>query len=161
MINLSISELIYRPINEVFDFVSAPENDFQWQYGTLESSAFAEGASTVGTFFRSVGHLMGRRNLSTFEVTEYEPNRKYGFKTLSGPLYSQTSYALETVNGGTKINIFIQAYVINFFQVNEGILEKNMKKQLKDNLAMLKNLLEGRRIPAASRIDIRADGNFN
>jgi hypothetical protein len=86
---------------------------------------------------------MGRRNLSTFEVTEYQPDQKYGFKSLSGPLSSQTSYSLGMAdNGCTTLEISIQADVVNFFQMDEGILEKKMKKQLKEDLAMLKGLLE-------------------
>ena len=38
MINLNNSVMIYRPIKQVFDFISAAENDFQWQYGILESA---------------------------------------------------------------------------------------------------------------------------
>ena len=136
--------MIYRPVRQVFDFMSAPENDFQWQYGTLAAARVSEGASAIGTFFRSIGHLMGRRVESTFEVTEYEPNKKYGFKSLSGPFHSQTSYTFEIANGSTKINISTQANVFNFFQVDEGILEKKMKKQLKEDLAMLKDLLEAK-----------------
>jgi len=86
MINLNVSTTIYRPIGQVFEFMSAPENDFQWQYGTLVSARLSEGDSEIGTSFRSIGHLMGRRVQSTFEVTEFEPNRKYAFKSLSGPL---------------------------------------------------------------------------
>jgi len=94
-------------------------------------------------------------------VIEYEPDKKYAFKALSGPLYSQTSYVFERVNGGTKINISIQAYVVNFFQVNEGVLEKSMKKQLKENLAMLKSLLEAKYMPPPSRINLHAGRNVN
>jgi hypothetical protein len=32
--------------------------------------------------------------------------------------------------------------VVNMVDLNENILEKKMKKQLKENLAMLKNILE-------------------
>ena len=144
MININLSTLIYRPIIQVFEYVSNPENDFQWQYGTLATNRISGGAGVSGTFFRSIGHLMGRRVLSTYEVTDYESARKYGFKSLSGPLHMQTSYTFEIANGGTKVNILMQANVINFFEVAEGILEKRMKKQLKDNLAMLKELLEER-----------------
>jgi polyketide cyclase/dehydrase/lipid transport protein len=151
MINLNISTLIYRPIRQVFDFISAPENDFQWQYGTLASARISEGAINIGTFFRSIGHFMGRRVLSTFEVNEYELNKRYGYKSLSGPLLSQTSYAFEIANGSTKITLSMQANVVNFFQMNEAILEKKMKKQLKENLAMLKDLLEAQRnLPAVA-----------
>lgn len=146
MINLNLSTMIYRPIKQVFNFMSAPENDFQWQCEILTSARLSEGVSTIGTLFRSISHLMGQRIESTFEVTEYEPNRKYGFKSLSGPLQSQTSYTFEIAAGSTKITVSTQANVVNFFQVGEGILEKKMKKQLKENLVMLKNILEAKQI---------------
>jgi hypothetical protein len=146
MININIGTLIYRPIQQVFDFVSKPENDFQWQYGTLGSSKLSEGISNTGTLFRSIANLMGHRVLSTFEVTEFESNKKYGFKSLSGPLQSNTTYTFEIANSSTKINISTQAYVVNFFQVADGILEKKMKKQFKENLAMLKDLLEANQV---------------
>ena len=142
MINLNLSTMISKPIGLVFDFVSTPGNNFQWQYGTLESSALAQGLSNAGTFFQSVGHLIGRRNLSTFEVTEYEPNSKFGFRSLSGPLQSYTTYTFERTDGVTKINMSTQANVVNFFQTDENKLEKTMKKQGRENLAILKNLLE-------------------
>lgn len=152
MINLNVNMKIHKPVQQVFDFVSKPENDFQWQYGTLETARLSAGVSNSGPFFRSIGHLMGRRNLSTFEVTEYEQNKKYSFRSLSGPLHSQTSYTFETVNGGTKINVSTQTCVVNFFQINEGLVEKNLKKQLKENLALLKDLLEASRTLLASEI---------
>jgi uncharacterized protein YndB with AHSA1/START domain len=153
MINLISSTLIKRPVKQVFDFVSTPENDFQWQYGTLATARLSKGRHAVRTFFRSIGHLMGRRNLSTFEITEFEPNKKYGFKSLSGPLHSKTSYTFEITDGSTKITISTQADVVNFFHMDEGFLEKKMKKQLKENLTMLKDLLEARRhLPAAATV---------
>jgi len=142
MINLTSSAVIHRTVRQVFDFVSIPENDFRWHYGTLAASRLAEGSPSQGTFFRSIGHVLGRRNLSTFEVTEYEPNRKYGFKSLTGPLHSKTSYILKSVSGRTRINISIQASAPNFFQLNEARLRKTMEKQLKEDVARLKDILE-------------------
>ncbi|HEY5729683.1 MAG TPA: SRPBCC family protein [Anaerolineales bacterium] len=151
MIKLNMSTLICLPVGQVFDFVSNPENDFQWQYGTLETAKLSEGISVIGTFFRSIGHLIGRRNLSTFEVTGYERNKKYKFKSLSGPLHVQTTYLFEKADGNTRINISIKANDVNSFQVNEGIMERRMKKQLKENLAMLKDILEARIILPAPK----------
>ena len=121
--------MICRPVRQVFDFVSRPENDFRWSYGKLAASTLTEGIPSKGTFFRSIGHWMGRRNLSTFQVTEYDPSQKHGFKSLSGPLSSQTSDRRGMGdNGCTKIKISIQADVVDFFQIDEGILEENMQK---------------------------------
>ncbi len=145
MINLNISTMIYRPVTQIFDFVCTPENDFQWQYGTLVSNRLSKDVGALGSFFRSVGHLMGQRVISTFEVTEYEPNKKYGFKSLSGPLNSHTSYTFEMAGGSTKVNISAQMNAVNSLQLNEIILEKKMRKQLKENLALLKEILESKR----------------
>jgi hypothetical protein len=139
--------MIYLPINQVFDFVSRHENDFQWQYGTLATASLSDGFSDMGTLFRSIGHLMGRRNLSTFEVTEYEPNKRYGFKSRSGPFELQTRYVFEMKDRCTQIDISTQIKVVDFFRVDEGVLEKRLNKQLKENLAMLKDVLEIKRIP--------------
>ena len=142
MININSSTLIYRPIKRVFEFISTPENDFQWQYGTLASAQVTEGMAKVGTAFRSVGHLLGHRSQSTYEVTEYEPNRKYGFKSLTGPLNSFTSYTFNIAKGCTQVDMSLQANAVNLMDLNENVLEKKMKKQIKENLAILKNILE-------------------
>ncbi len=142
MINLNTNTVIYRPVKQVFDFVSTPENDFQWQYGTLASSRISGNADAIGTFFRSIGHLLGERVQGTFEVTEFEQNKRYGFKSLSGPLHSKTSYTFAIANGSTQVTVSTQANVGKSSQMDERILEKKMKRQLKENLKMLKDLLE-------------------
>lgn len=134
--------VIYCPIRLVFDFVSAPENDFQWQYGTLASSSLSDDTNAIGSFFRSVGYNLGRRAQGTFEVTEYEQNKKYGFKSLSGDLHFQTSYTFEIANISTKVSVSTQASLGKSSLADERILEKRMKKQLKENLKLLKELLE-------------------
>lgn len=153
MIQLEMSTMINRPVQQVFDFVSTPENDFQWQYGTLATARLSKGVNKKGTAFRSIGHLMGHRVQGTFEVIEYESNREYGFKSLSGPLHSQTLYTFEMVEGGTRITICTWAHLVNFFQINERLLGKNIKKQLKENLTLLKDLLE-ERVPSLAAFPV-------
>jgi hypothetical protein len=147
-----MSTVIYRPVKQVFDFVSAPENDVKWQYGTLMAARLPDGVDKIGSFFRSVGHLLGRRNQGIFEVTEYEPNKKYGFKSISGTLHSQTSYTFEMSKGNTKISIRTRAHTGNFFEMNEHLMERKMKKQLKENLALLKGVLEAQQILPGSTL---------
>ena len=85
---------------------------------------------------------MGQRIQTTFEVTEYEPSHRYGFKSLSGPLQSFTSFTLEIAKGYTQVKLSMQANLINGVEVSENVLEKKMKRQFKENLAMLKNIME-------------------
>jgi hypothetical protein len=142
MIHIISNTQIYQPIKRVFDFISTPENDFQWQYGTLASTRLPGGIIGLGANFQSVSHLMEQRIQSTFEVTAYEPNRKYGFKSISGPLQSFTTYTFEIVKNCTQVTVSLQANAVNLIGLNESVLEKKMKRQIKDNLAMLKSILE-------------------
>ena len=146
MIHLHASTMIDRPAEQVFDFVSAPENDFQWQYGTLAAARLPDGASQLGSFFRTIGHLVGYRVQGVFEVTEYEPNRKYAFRSIAGPLHLQTCYTFNVSSDSTKISITTRAHATGLFEMDERLLERKMKKQLKENLKLLKDLLEAKQM---------------
>jgi hypothetical protein len=73
---------------------------------------------------------MGRRNLGTFEVTEYESSKRYEFKSLSGPLNSHTIFTFEMNQGSTKVGMSIQmrVHAINPVLFNETTLEKKDEK---------------------------------
>ena len=145
MINFSLNARIYRSLKQVFSFVTTPENDFQWQYGTLASTQVSKGEMGLGSLFRTIGHFMGRRVESTYEVTEFEPDKKFGFKSLSGPMHSHTLYTFEVIQGSTRINIATQASPGDLFKTADIIVEKKVKKQYRENLVILKDVLEARR----------------
>lgn len=146
MISFELSTHVFRPLPQVFTFVATPENDFQWQYGTLTSAQISSGAVALGTLFRAVGHLMGWRIETVYEVNVFEPNRKYGFKSVSGPVNSQMLYTFEMFAGGTKINFSSGTDPGDLYKPSDVIFVKKLKKQYKENLAMLKNVLEARQI---------------
>lgn len=146
MISFDLNTNIYRPLQQVFSFVATPENDFQWQYGTLTSIQISEGEIGIGTVFRSVGHFMGNRVESVYEVTEFEPNKSYGFKSRSGPMDSHTVYTFEVIGGSTKMNLSTYIRPGDLLKPESIGIEKKVKKQCRENLALLKGILEADRI---------------
>jgi len=142
MIKFDLNTDIYRPLEQVFAFVATPENDFHWQYGTLSSARISKGAMGVGALFRAVGHFMGQRMESVYEILEFEPNKRYGFKSLSGPIDSYTLYTFDLVKGRTRINHSTQISMGAPFQPNPTTTERSVKKEYRENLALLKNILE-------------------
>src|SRR5512138_1786754 len=139
MIKFDLNTDIYRPLQQVFAFVATPENDFHWQYGTLTSDIISIGAMGIGTLFRVVGHLLGQRMESVYEITEFEPNKRYGFKSLSGPIDSYTLYRFEIIKGRTRISNSTQISWGEPFKSNPISAEKTVKKEYRENLALLKN----------------------
>jgi hypothetical protein len=144
MIKLTSSIDIYRSAQLIFEFISSPANNFEWQYGTLASGTTSRVGNGVGTVFQTIGHLMGRRMNSTFEVTQYEPNRRYGFRSVSGPMQLITVFSLDAGSGHTRLTVTTQAAPTNASTGGERGMELYMQKQLREDLAMLKQLLESR-----------------
>lgn len=150
MISISSNIMIYRPVGVVFDFISAAANNFEWQYGTLASASTTSAKPGLGATFQSIGHLMGRRVQGTFEVTHYEAGKSYGFRSLSGPLQIVTLYTLELENGATRVRVTTDASPVNWLDANERVMARYMQKQMKDDLAMLRDILEVRQTRATA-----------
>jgi hypothetical protein len=146
MIHFDVSTRIYRPLKQVFAFVVTPENDFQWQYGTLASTQISSGEMGLGVLFRVVGHLIGLRIEAIYEVTAFESNKRYGFRSVSGPVDSYTLYTFEMTDGSTKISLNTETNPRDLFRPNDTVVVKKFKKQCKENLAMLKSVLEAHQI---------------
>jgi len=154
MFNLTTSTMIETPIERVFDYMSTPENDVQWQYGILATAMIPSRHNRMGVYFRSIGHLMGRRNLGTYEVIEYIPNIQYKFKSLSGSLHLQTTYTFEIDGDRTRVTISIRIGAVTFLHMNEQVLGRRLKKQLRENLTALKEILELKQFPTLPEMNL-------
>jgi hypothetical protein len=144
MIKFDITTYIYRPLKQVFAFVATPENDFHWQYGTLLSTRISDVEMGVGALFRSVSNFMGRRMEGVYQVTEYEPDKKYGFKSQSGPIVVYTLYMFEVMKGSTRIDLFAQITPGALVKSSDASTERRVRKQYRENFNLLKDLLEAR-----------------
>ena len=100
--------VIDRPPEEVFAFVTTPENDGQWVSTAVERQRETEEPIGVGSRIRAVDKFLGRRIESTLEVTEHEPNTRSTIH-LRGPINAQGSYVLEPVGSGTRFRWALEA----------------------------------------------------
>ena len=140
---------IERPPEEVFSFVADPRNDERWTPAVEETRKTSDGPLGAGTTFESVFRLLGRRFEATFEIAEYEPNRKVVLgSATSGPLQLTGTRSVEAVPGGTQFTIRVEGRSGGFFGVAEPVFARLAERPLKVALANLKNLLEG--VPAES-----------
>jgi hypothetical protein len=57
-------------------------------------------------------------------------------------MHLQTTYTFTIEDSGTRITTSTRAHVVELFRLDERIFGKRIKKQMKDNLIMLKSLLE-------------------
>jgi carbon monoxide dehydrogenase subunit G len=142
MANYEQSVWINRPVEEVFEFATQPENEPVWNTGMEESEITSEGPLGVGTKVRSVSRVLGRSVESTWEVTEYKVNRKKAVKSTSGPIPFESAAVFESVEGGTKLTFTIQAEAGGIFRVITPVIIRMGKRQTENSFANLKELLE-------------------
>ena len=142
MVKVEGSVVINRPIEEVFAFLNNPDNTSQWRGSVLESKQTSEGPPGVGTTGQGVSQFLGRRSESTWEITEYELNRKVTSKSTSGPVPYELSATFESVDEGTRVTLVGEFEVGGFFKLAEPIVARMAQRQAEADFANLKDLVE-------------------
>ena len=69
---------IYRPIDDVFAFLSDFENIPKWNYYVLEVRRLSESPTGIGTTY----HQVRKTDQQDFRIIEFEPNHTVAVKTL-------------------------------------------------------------------------------
>ncbi len=142
MINLDLSTLIDRPMKDVFAFVSNLNNMSKWNSAVVSLEQITPGAVGVGTKFKSVGEMMGRRIEGEVQVTSYEPDTKTGFQMNAGPMQINVTISFKPVGTGTKVGLNAQGNPAGVFKLAEGMMQARVKSMMEKNLARLKSVLE-------------------
>jgi carbon monoxide dehydrogenase subunit G len=142
MINIDHTVTVDRPLEEVWDFVSDPANNPQWQSGVELSDQSPSGPIKVGTRVHIVRRFMGQKIEVVFEITVFEPNAQFTFKSLSGPLPISGSIAMAATDRGTEVAYHATGEAAGVLGLGETIISGLVNKQLGDDLRALKKLLE-------------------
>jgi uncharacterized protein YndB with AHSA1/START domain len=135
---------IDRPIAEVFEYVSDPQNLPEWSGMVIEVRKGAQGPPTQGAAFTSVAKFLGRRFETSFEVASYDPPRRCSNRSTGGPIHPQewTRTFEETAGGGTHLTQVVEGEPGGFFRLAGPLLERAGRRQFKTDLENLKELLE-------------------
>ncbi|MBE0669474.1 MAG: SRPBCC family protein [Anaerolineales bacterium] len=142
MINLDFGILVDCPMKDVFAFVSDPNNMSKWNSAVVSLQQATPGSVGVGSKFKTVGEMMGRRIEGEMQVTAYEPDTKCGFQVNAGPMQVNLILSFKTVGTGTKVSLNAQGNPGGIFKLAEGVMAGQVKSMMEGNLARLKSVLE-------------------
>lgn len=135
---------IERAPEDVFAFVADPTNDALWQSGVEESEILDGEGVRVGSKFRSVGRLLGRKMEFTLEVTQHDPPKVIAVKTVDGPFSYTGRYTVEPEGDGCRLKVSGEAPSLGVFfgKVGDPIVVKVYAREVRGDLEKLKVLLE-------------------
>jgi uncharacterized protein YndB with AHSA1/START domain len=136
---------IDRPIEEVFEYVSTPENDSTWASAALRHERTSPGPMRVGTTTRMDLRFLGRTGTYTWEVAEYEPPNLLAYRATSGPLPIVVRIRFEPVDGGTRFMHAIETEPRGiYYRALASLMPGAIARILEGMLRNLKNRLEGK-----------------
>ena len=141
MINVEKSVLIQKPVEQVFDFVTAEGNYTKWQAG-VEQVIEGGPRNIVGSQFTEVRKFMGQELRTTLEITAFVPNVKWAAKVVKGPVPYEVTVTYEPSDGGTKFTTHVEGEPKGFFKLAENLVASQMEKSLAEDGLKLKELLE-------------------
>ena len=142
MINIDLGVLIDKSVKDVFAFITNSSNMSKWNSAVVSLEQVTPGNVGVGTKFKSVGEMLGRRIEGEMHVIAFEPDSKYGFQMNAGPVQVNVTLTFKTVGTGTKLSLNAQGNPGGLFKLAEGVLQGRVKTMMEENLARLKSVLE-------------------
>jgi carbon monoxide dehydrogenase subunit G len=142
-VNFTNTTVINRPPAEVFEFLADFENLPRWNYAISETRKISGGPVAVGSRYRQTRTLPSRRE-ETFEVTEFEPDRKLAIRGPLGPFQADVSYLLTAAGEGTSVSNTMDLRPTGVSRLIAPLAGSRVKSAVAANLGSLKQLLETR-----------------
>jgi uncharacterized protein YndB with AHSA1/START domain len=137
---------IARPPEEVFPFVTNPEHWPQWSALVIAVRSEPPGPLTANGTFTVVAKLLGRQFETHSRVTEVVENRLLAYTSTSGPVPSAFTWRFDPTDAGTRVTETVstddEEVVGAFFRLAFPLIEAAGRRQMKADLATLKDLLE-------------------
>jgi hypothetical protein len=129
-------------VDEVFAVLSDLRNDPAWRREWVDARAETEGSARVGARTALVGHALGRRTETVYEVTDLEPGRTIEWRAVSSPLPLTFRRTVDEVGDRTRIT-FVYALEDSLpVRVLRPLLGWLGRRQLVGDLPTLRDLLE-------------------
>lgn len=135
------STVIERSVEDVFEFVTTPENDAQWKPRVVEADP-ADGEMGVGTTWRQVVKAPLGGTETVDECIEYEPPSRFGYRSASGSIPVEAGYTFAPDGDGTRLTYAGTIEMRGLLWVVQPLLARTIRKDVEVSLAGLNSLLE-------------------
>jgi uncharacterized protein YndB with AHSA1/START domain len=151
---------IERPIEEVFEYVSTPENDPTWVPASIRNQRTSLGPMRVGMTIEEDVKIFGRTSRDTWEVTEHERPTVIAYRATSGLLSGGVvSLRCEPVQGSTRLTHAVEYEPRGiYYRVLAPLMPWASKRLIASMDRTLKDLLEGNPTTPQPRPESAASG---
>ncbi len=132
--------LLQSPAEEVFDYLSDPVHELEWNPKVEVMEKLTDGPIGVGTKWRA---KWTKSKVVTLECVEYERPTRWRFVN-DGPVTVDLTITLVPESGGTQLTSRFDATPHGFFKLVFPVFLALMRREEAANMALLKQAVEAR-----------------
>lgn len=142
MIRIELTVEVRRPVDEVFAYATDLGKLAAWQPNLLSVTKETAGPMGTGTRLREVRRGPFGRNVEALvEVAEYQENRQFDLRIVSGPLPVDGSHRFQPADGGTRIDFVAEGRARGALRLAEPLLAPILRRQFTSSYRRLEELL--------------------
>lgn len=134
---------IHRPVEQVFEFVSNPQNYAKWMGGVTGVKS-ANGSLRTGSMVQMEGRF-GMWNLDEpMQISAYQPPNTFGMKGTVGPLLFDGRWDFEPANDSeTRLTVSGEFGMSGLWRLAEPLFAGEVRNGEAKELEKIKQQLEG------------------
>ena len=144
-VNMKIEEtiLISSPASKVFHFLSNFRSHKKFFEIFTDSKQVTKGKLGEGTELFSKQVFLGRKIETSSKVTNFVPDKRFTYESVSGPIPTSMDFVLESQGDkATRLTVQYELEPGSFFNLDEIFLRPRVASVVSRSLNNLKSLLE-------------------
>ena len=142
-VDISTEIVIRRAREQVAAYSANPDNAPKWYVNIKEVQWKSSPPLALGSRIAFVAKFLGRRLAYTYEIIDFQPGNRLVMSTPEGPFPMETTYTWEdTADGSTRMTLRNRGAPSGFSSLLTPIMASSMRRANRNDLAMLKEILE-------------------
>ena len=143
---MAVETVIHRRRPEVAAYAADPDNAPAWYVNIKGVQWKTPRPLELGSQFEFTAAFLGRTLRYTYEVVEFEPDRRFVMRTAEGPFPMETTYEWSDVTtDSTRMTLRNRGEPSGFSAIVAPMMASAMKRANTKDLELLKEILESER----------------
>jgi uncharacterized protein YndB with AHSA1/START domain len=133
-----------RPPEVVFSYATDPAHFADWQQGVVRAEALGAGPAAVGGRCRTTRLIGGSERVTTQEITELAPPRRWAIRGIDGPIRANVGVTVEPLGDGerSRVTLSIELEGHGVGRMIVPAIRREVAKQAPNSCRALKERLE-------------------
>ncbi|MEN8702079.1 SRPBCC family protein [Bacillus infantis] len=144
MADFKSTVIIRRPVAEVFQYATNPDNAPEIMPNVVKMEKATDGPIGPSTRFIETRMIRGKKVKAEIEYTQFEQDKSYTAKSNSNGLVVTYDYTFTEIDEGTQVELEANIHTSGFIMsLTRPMLVKIIKKEDGRQLSYLKQMLQG------------------